>query len=107
MLNDEYSNMAANAICHAVEMMTEAVQQATAGYGTPSAIWRPELFQDGDKWCALYGDGRGVGVAGFGDTPALAMDAFDKAWHTEAPPIHGQRGPSAKAEFKAVLEGPK
>lgn len=52
----------------------------------PSVLYRPRLMADGDKWCALYGDDLATGVAGFGDTPAGAMYAFDQAWTTERTP---------------------
>lgn len=53
----------------------------------PSVLYRPALRPDGDMWCALYGADLATGVAGFGDTPAAAMAAFDQAWHTlKAPP---------------------
>ncbi len=52
---------------------------------TPSNRLRPRLFIDGNQWCALYGDNLQDGVAGFGDSPALAFVAFDKAWHTPLP----------------------
>lgn len=50
----------------------------------PSVLYRPAISKDGDQWCALYGDNLQDGVAGFGDTPALAMADFDKNWS-----IHG------------------
>jgi hypothetical protein len=46
----------------------------------PSAIYRPRVFIDGNKWCALYGDDIQCGVAGFGDSPELAMWNFDFEW---------------------------
>lgn len=46
----------------------------------PSVLYRPSLSIDGDKWCALYGENLQDGVAGFGDTPELAMLDFDQAW---------------------------
>jgi hypothetical protein len=54
----------------------------------PSNIYRPKLFIDGDKWCALYGENIQDGVCGFGDTPELAMQDFDRAWceHLPKPP---------------------
>lgn len=51
-----------------------------AMYQAPSAIYRPAISKDGDQWCALYGDNLQDGVAGFGDTPELAMADFDKNW---------------------------
>lgn len=46
----------------------------------PSVIYRPALSLDGDQWCALYGANLQEGLAGFGDSPAAAMAAFDAAW---------------------------
>lgn len=53
----------------------------------PSAVYRPTIGPDGDKWCALYGDDLMHGVAGFGDTPAAAMDAFDRGWLKQKTPV--------------------
>ncbi len=46
----------------------------------PSAIYRPKLSIDGDKWCALYGENLQDGVAGFGDSPCEACEDFDRMW---------------------------
>ena len=46
----------------------------------PSVMFRPQISIDGNQWCALYGENLQDGVAGFGDSPALAMEAFDKAF---------------------------
>lgn len=43
----------------------------------PSAIYKPNLFIDGDKWCALYGGNVQEGIAGFGDSPADALVDFN------------------------------
>lgn len=53
---------------------------AIEAYKAPSAIYRPALYIDGDKWCALYGANIHDGVAGFGDSPAEAMADFNAAW---------------------------
>lgn len=47
----------------------------------PSTIYKPKVFPDGDAWCALYGENIQEGVAGFGKSPALAMQDFDDIWH--------------------------
>jgi hypothetical protein len=47
----------------------------------PFYLLRPKVYPDGDQWCALYGDNLQEGVAGFGDTPALAAYDFDKNWN--------------------------
>lgn len=52
----------------------------------PAAIFRPSISIDGNKWCALYGENIQDGVAGFGDSPAEAMVAFDKAWSEKLAP---------------------
>jgi len=57
---------------------------------TPSAIYRPSIAPDGNKWCALYGENLAEGVAGFGDTPAEAMADFDAAWHRKITDTHHQ-----------------
>lgn len=49
----------------------------------PHVLYKPSLYQDGDQWCALFGGCLADGVAGFGDTPEKAMEAFDNAWRTQ------------------------
>lgn len=91
MLNDEYQNMAANAICHAANMSQAAVESALGHYTTPSVIWKPRLFIDGNQWCALFGEDLQSGVAGFGDSPAEAMWDFDKTWYAKLPITEGEQ----------------
>jgi hypothetical protein len=68
---------------HYMQMAASEVQQTAAYYQSPSAIYRPALSIDGDKWCALYGEDLQAGVCGFGDSPAQAMADFDRAWTTK------------------------
>ena len=46
----------------------------------PFYLLRPRIYPDGDQWCALLGENLQEGVAGFGDSPHLASQAFDNAW---------------------------
>ena len=46
----------------------------------PSSIYKPKIFKDGNQWCALYGYNIQDGVAGFGNSPALAYEDFDRNW---------------------------
>ena len=46
----------------------------------PSTIYKPRLYWDGKKWCALYGDDRQSGVTGFGKSPCEAFLDFDNNW---------------------------
>jgi hypothetical protein len=50
----------------------------------PSYLYKPRLFLDGNRWCALYGEDLQNGVAGFGKSPELAYQDFDKQWVREA-----------------------
>lgn len=52
---------------------------------SPSYLYKPRLFIDGNQWCALLGDNVQDGVAGFGASPAEAFESFDKAWHEKLP----------------------
>ena len=51
----------------------------------PSVLYRPRLFIDGNQWCALYGENLQDGVAGFGDSPALAMLDWERNWSKRLP----------------------
>lgn len=79
-MNSDDSNMAANAMCHAADMAKAAWQEAAWEQQRPSVVFKPALSKDGDMWCALFGENLQEGVAGFGETPAKAMYAFDTAW---------------------------
>jgi hypothetical protein len=85
-MNNEDSNMAANAICHAAQQAGYEIQCAAAQHGRPSAVFKPRLFIDGNEYCSLFGENIQDGVAGFGATPALAMQAFDENWHAPIKP---------------------
>lgn len=44
------------------------------------ALLQPKIFIDGNQWCVLYGDNLQDCVAGFGDSPILAVYDFNKNW---------------------------
>ena len=46
----------------------------------PSVLFKPDVYMDGNQWCALYGEDIQTGVCGFGDSPDAATRAFDNAW---------------------------
>ena len=46
----------------------------------PSYLYKPRLIIDANKWCALFGESLQEGVAGYGDSPELAYQDFDKQW---------------------------
>lgn len=63
------------------------------------ALLRPRVFLDGNKWCVLYGENIMEGIAGFGDSPILAVYDFNKAWRREVPANarHKPRGEATSA----------
>ena len=56
------------------------IQDVAAERILPSVLYRPRIYIDGNKWCALYGDNLQDGVAGFGDSPSDAMVDFNVQW---------------------------
>jgi len=84
MLDQEQQLQIMDACCHAARMAQAAVHECAADaadeWKRPSAVYRPRVYIDGNKWCALYGENIQDGVAGFGDSPAAAMADFDAAW---------------------------
>lgn len=77
----ENSGLIVQAVCYSADMVKTSFQSMLAHYEEPAAIYRPRLFVNGNQWCALYGDNLHNGVAGFGDSPALAMADFNSSWH--------------------------
>lgn len=51
MINEQDSNMAANAICHSAIMVQESFQQVAYEQMRPSVIFKPRLYPDGNQWC--------------------------------------------------------
>lgn len=63
------------------DQIRNSFQEVARELARPSTIHKPKLVIDGNQWCALYGEDLHDGVAGFGDSPELAMADFDKEWH--------------------------
>ena len=49
---------------HQATMVMQEWQNAAYEQMRPSVTMRPKLLQDGDHWCALYGEDLQNGVAG-------------------------------------------
>lgn len=45
------------------------------------AMLKPSLTREGNQWCVLYGEDLQVGIAGFGDSPHLAIMDFTRQWY--------------------------
>jgi hypothetical protein len=65
---------------HMIRCAMQDVSVSFAEHVRPSAVYRPSIGRDGNKWCALYGSNLAEGVCGFGDSPAEAMADFDRNW---------------------------
>lgn len=85
-------------ISRTVEVLKWEFCQLASEHRRPSVLYRPTLSADGTAWMALYGANLQEGVAGFGDTPEQAMQAFDLAWMNDPTPA---ATPAAKAERMA------
>lgn len=74
-------------VAHAAWRVGQAAEVLAGQIGGYHATWfsvmKPRLFKDGDMWCALLGEDLQVGISGFGETPALALMAFDTAMCSE------------------------
>ena len=86
-MNDSHDYDIYSRRCDTLDAQHHAATEAVR----PSVLYRPTLMADGDEWCALYGPDLQVGVSGFGETPAAAMAAFDRAWATARTPAWFQR----------------
>lgn len=72
-----------------------AIVEAAGLASRPSVLFRPAISADGTQWCVLLGDSLADGVAGFGDTPDLAMIDFDKNFYNARTPAAVLRSRSA------------
>lgn len=65
---------------HSIRVAADSI---TAEHTRPSVLFRPKIYLDGDKWCALYGEDIQSGVCGFSESPGGAMLEFDRAWYAK------------------------
>lgn len=79
---NEAITLQAGGLSYAIQTLQQEYSITAYEARRPSVLFRPSLNMDGDQWCALYGDNPQDGVAGFGPSPAAAMEAFDNAWLT-------------------------
>jgi hypothetical protein len=86
----------AQGLSWAIEAVKTEYVNAALAQQSPHVLMRPVISIDGDQWCALYGASLHNGVAGFGDTPALAMIDFDKNWLTKRARPAVQAAPMVK-----------
>lgn len=73
-------------LSHYAEMAMHSAFEVAGQHQRPSVLYRPSLGLDGTMWRALYGENLMDGVAGFGETPAKAMEDFDKNWFSALTP---------------------
>lgn len=90
LLDEGWQFNIASSVAYACEGAGSTIQEVAYLHAAPSAIFRPALSIDGNQWCALYGANLQDGVAGFGNSPELAMQDFDKNWTTKLGPKEQQ-----------------
>jgi hypothetical protein len=73
---------------HIIRCAMQDVAVSFAEHARPSAVYRPSIGRDGNKWCALYGPNLMEGVCGFGDSPEEAMADFDANWAKKIASAH-------------------
>ena len=72
------------------DQASNRAMEAASQWDRPSVLHKPALSRDGNMWCALLGEDLMQGVAGFGESPYLAMLEFDKAFYAKIEePTHG------------------
>lgn len=89
VLSIDHQWMVAQAYCNVADHEMRQMSELYSEKNRPFHHLRPRLFIDGDKWCALYGENLQCGVAGFGESPAKAADAFDVAFYAKLPAKNG------------------
>jgi hypothetical protein len=47
---------------------------------------QPTLLQDGNQWICLLGENLQIGIAGFGDSPMLAVRHFNQEFYKPIKP---------------------
>jgi len=52
-------------------------------YMLPIEVLKPAIKKDGSAWCCLYGDNIQDGIAGFGDTPNMAVLDFIQKYYSK------------------------
>ncbi len=85
-LEREQQMMIVNAFCEAAATLRDAAQESYAAaceLRRPCVQFKPRLFIDASRWCALFGENLQDGVAGFGESPDAAMWDFDRSWHVK------------------------
>lgn len=70
----------------AAQHASVAAQDIMVESTRPAVQFRPRVFIDGDRWCALYGEDLQEGCAGFGDSINAAMRDFDANWMASLAP---------------------
>ena len=70
-----------NDMSMSIELVKQEFVSVALEMQRPSVVYRPALKQDGNQWCAMYGDCISDSVCAFGPSPRIAMEEFDKEWN--------------------------
>ena len=65
---------------HEASLLRSQLAQEQQGFNLFATL-KPTIQQDGNQWCVLYGENLQVGIAGFGDSPQLAIIDWNREWY--------------------------
>ncbi len=68
------------------------------------AMLKPELVRDGNQWCVLYGKDLQSGIAGFGDSPHMAIMDFNNEWYKSIKDNKTKKADDTKEIFIGTLD---
>lgn len=60
------------------QLMSNLIQSGEYGL---VGVLSPTIKKEGNQWCVLWGENLQDGIAGFGETPYLAILDFNKSFH--------------------------
>lgn len=83
-MNSEDSACIRDAAISHISSVGNELYEAAEKLNSFAIAYRLVPFRDGDQWCVLLGDDLQSGIAGFGESPALAIRDFDRAMYTKS-----------------------
>lgn len=88
MTESEYYYSKADRECNHSDYQHEAIMNRLVELQEYNlfSLLKPKIFIDGNHWCVLYGDDLQAGLAGFGETPYLAILDFNKSFYRTLKP---------------------
>lgn len=84
MMNEADSAHVCSVIADSVSRTYSHIRDVIESLPIYAASYRLVPYRDGNQWCVLLGEDLQSGIAGFGDSPALAIADFERAMQAKA-----------------------